>query len=270
MTSPSPPAPGRVLAVSPHLDDAVLSYGARLHQLARSGAEIVVLTVFAGVPGPPYSAAAQAYHRTWGVSGNPVPMRRAEDTAAVRELGLAPRHADFPDAIYRKLPQGRWLVDDPTRSVSSQAVEVEEPELMASVADHIREFSADFRPAAVYTCAAVGRHVDHWRTRDATVTALLGTGVPLRFWEDLPYRGRTTGTPPLPAGLAFADHQVEPVGAEDQDAKFRALLHYDSQLGLLAHDGVPLLERLVRYAGTRSGTAYHEATWGLAVTGGAP
>ncbi len=228
-----------------------------------------MLTVFAGVPGPPYSATAHVYHDTWGVSGNPVPMRIDEDAKALRELGLTPRHADFLDAIYRTLPNGRWLVDDPSRSVSSQALEVEEPDLMASVAQHIREFSTRFRPAAVYTCAAIGRHVDHWRTRDATVKALLGTDIPLRFWEDLPYRGKTTRMPPLPAGTSFTGHLVEPVDPQDRDAKFRALLHYESQLALLGHESEPLPERLERYARERSETAYNEATWGLATTGGA-
>ncbi|MFI8313153.1 PIG-L deacetylase family protein [Streptomyces microflavus] len=253
----------RVLAVSPHLDDAVVSYGARLHRLARSGAEVVVLTVFAGVPSPPYSEAAQRYHDVWGVTGNPVPQRVQEDIAALRALDLTPRHADFLDALYRRLPDGGWLVADPTRSVSRQALEVEEPDLMASLEVWISDFAADYRPDVVFTCAAIGRHVDHWRARDATVGALASTGIELRLWEDLPYGGRASEMPPLPAGVSLTERVVEQVGPIDRDAKFSAVQHYVSQLDLLARDGASLRERLSRHARTRSRTAYNEATWGL-------
>ncbi|MFI1226354.1 MULTISPECIES: PIG-L deacetylase family protein [unclassified Streptomyces] len=253
----------RVLAVSPHLDDAVVSYGARLHQLAGNGAQVVVLTLFAGTPSPPYSAAAQRYHDVWGVTGNPVPQRIREDVDALRALGLTPRHADFLDALYRRLPDGRWLVADPSRSVSRQALEVEEPDLMASLEARIGDVAADYRPDAVFTCAAIGRHVDHWRARDATVGALAATGVELRLWEDLPYGGRASEMPPLPAGVFLTERVVEQVDSVDRDAKFTAIEHYVSQLDLLARDGVSLRDRLSRHAGTRSRTAYSEATWGL-------
>jgi hypothetical protein len=55
-----------ILAVSPHPDDAILSYGGRLAELAAAGHAVIVYNVFTGTPAPPYSRPAQSYHRLCG------------------------------------------------------------------------------------------------------------------------------------------------------------------------------------------------------------
>ncbi|MGH3829147.1 MAG: PIG-L deacetylase family protein [Pseudonocardiaceae bacterium] len=52
----------RVLAVSPHLDDAALSAGATLADLAARGVDVQVCTLFTGAPHEPLSAVARAFH----------------------------------------------------------------------------------------------------------------------------------------------------------------------------------------------------------------
>jgi LmbE family N-acetylglucosaminyl deacetylase len=89
----------RLVIVSPHLDDAVLSCA--LLMIAHPGATVV--TVFAGNP-PAYPATM----RYWDVQGGFGPdddvmaVRRAEDRAALALLGATPHHLDFVEHTYNE------------------------------------------------------------------------------------------------------------------------------------------------------------------------
>lgn len=188
----------RVLAISPHLDDAVLSAGGRLFELASEGVEVTVFTVFAGRPMPPFSPVAAYLHGLWGLGDAPVVHRQAEDRRAVSLLGAAERHGSFLDAVYRRTTDGEaWLI-----GMDGVPPEGEhEPELAARLADAITDLVGELRPDTVLTCAAIG--------------VIWITGAPgTRSWPLPPraYRscaGRTcrTGTaprrfPPCPRGSA--------------------------------------------------------------------
>ena len=86
-----------VLAVSPHLDDAVFSCGALL---ARS-AEPTVVSVCAGVPSNPVSVTAWDRASGFGTSHECVEARRYEDARALGTLGAVARWLDFLDDQYR-------------------------------------------------------------------------------------------------------------------------------------------------------------------------
>jgi LmbE family N-acetylglucosaminyl deacetylase len=91
----------RLLLVSPHLDDAVLSCGA----LMASAESACVLTVFAGTPPP--DLALTDWDRACGFADGVQAMRqrRAEDRAALQQLGAAPQWLDFLDAQYGATPE---------------------------------------------------------------------------------------------------------------------------------------------------------------------
>jgi LmbE family N-acetylglucosaminyl deacetylase len=92
------PLRGRVVAVSPHLDDAVLSVGAALHAAARRGAQVHVVTVFAGDPndeGPPSEWEERGGFDTAGAAAE---ARRAEDRAACRAIKAEPVWLSFPES----------------------------------------------------------------------------------------------------------------------------------------------------------------------------
>jgi len=67
-----------VLAVSPHLDDAVLSAGVTLAAMAAEGSRVVVCTVFSGIPKPSFSALAEDFHAACGLGADAVVVRQAE------------------------------------------------------------------------------------------------------------------------------------------------------------------------------------------------
>jgi LmbE family N-acetylglucosaminyl deacetylase len=86
---------GRLVVISPHLDDAVLSLGATLAHAVESGATVEVLTVFACALGS--SAPTDDWDRKSGFTteGQAAQQRRIEDKTACSILGVAPRWFDF-------------------------------------------------------------------------------------------------------------------------------------------------------------------------------
>lgn len=221
----------RVLAISPHLDDAVLSAGGRLFELASQGVAVTVLTLFAGIPTPPYSLFAELLHEEWQLTENPVDDRRSEDIRALKCLGADALHGPFLDIIYRTEPDGQWMVD--AGSPMPRYETTQEPELCEGLADVVAEHIARLRPDRVLTCAAVGEHIDHWRTRDA-VLAAAADQVPVRCWEDLPYSHQLSAQPPALAGRAeFGRPVAEPVGDPAWEAKYEGITCYRSQHSML-------------------------------------
>lgn len=257
-----------ILAVSPHADDAVLSYGGGLAQHAARGDRVIVYTVFAGLPRPPYSRAATRLHKLWDLGGDPMRPRLAEDDRALAVLGASGVHGPFLDAIYRRNERGRWLV----RSGTSYRRSRIGPEtcLVADVAGAIERAVTDHRPDVILTCSATGGHVDHVRARDAAVTAARRTGLPARFWEDLPYAVKTGHLPPLPAGVSLGKAQVEPVGTAAWRAKTEAVACYASQHRMLASRGRSVAEQLDGHALARgegvTGHGRAELVWDMALT----
>ncbi|GGW81710.1 GlcNAc-PI de-N-acetylase [Streptomyces lucensis JCM 4490] len=220
----------RVLVVSPHLDDAVLSAGGRIHRLASEGAQVTVFTAFAGVPTPPYSPIAEYFHYVWGLETDPVEHRRREDEAALALLGAEPLHGSFLDAVYRRRPDGSWLVDMDQPAV--QGNDVPEPALGPELETAVASLLDTLRPDLVLTCAAVGNHLDHRRARDAVVTAACGK-VPLHCWEDLPYGMREPEAPDLPVGAEFGPAVAETASDRAWAAKYAAVECYRSQHSML-------------------------------------
>jgi LmbE family N-acetylglucosaminyl deacetylase len=97
---PEPPGllTDRILAISPHFDDAVLSAG---HAIA-SGRERIVLTVFAGSPAIPRSTPGRWDAQCGFTSADDVvAIRRAENACALRALGAQDRSLDLVDRQYR-------------------------------------------------------------------------------------------------------------------------------------------------------------------------
>lgn len=97
---------GRLVVVSPHLDDGVLGSSALLSQHVAP----VVLTVFAGrppasTPLPPWDEAAG-----FRPGDDVVGARRAEDRAALDVLGAEPIWLPFLDSQYEKSPAVEAIV----------------------------------------------------------------------------------------------------------------------------------------------------------------
>jgi LmbE family N-acetylglucosaminyl deacetylase len=256
-----------VLAVSAHLDDAALSASGRLRGLVERGSTVQVVTLFAGVPQPPYSAPALAMHELWGLAEDPVRRRKDEDQCAHRHLGTVAQYADFLDVIYRRAPDGDWLLRDDWKRAEDDGGD--ERDLRVALTGHVYGLMTSLRPDLVMTCVGVGRHLDHRRTRDAVLAAAAVAGVPLRFWEDLPYAEWTPRFPPLPQWAALSPPTAEPLDERTWEAKLAAVRCYASQHRMLwpqeGRDWRDEMDRHAKNVGRECGGGRAERFWDVVI-----
>jgi len=229
----------------------VLSCGASIHRRARASMRQVVLTVCAGPPAGALTPFAAEHHRRWGAPPGGeadaatamVLRRRAEDDAALALLGAEAARLAVPDAIYRRLPDGRA----PYRGLDALfgPVAPGEAGLVAELAAALAEAAADVGVRAgtrVWIPLGAGGHVDHRLTR-AAAEAWLGaepTRRPARaYYEDLPYAA--AASPAAIAALAPGLRRLAArVGADDLAAKVAAVACYASQISTFWPDAAAM------------------------------
>lgn len=231
----------RVLAVSPHLDDAVLSVGATLANLVSCRHFVRVVTLFAGRPVDDLSDIAVSFHRKCGhpSDGSAIRGRRSEDLAAMRILGSDVGHANFLDAVYRRRADGSWLCQHERAMFDTNLPgdECLERELRRHLEDQIRET----KPDLVLTCAAVGHHVDHVLTFETTARVLRHRDISLLAWEDLPYALSS----PTPGSLKEFSRILVTPSETSWAKKWEAIAAYASQVRMLwgSRDWASILEK---------------------------
>jgi LmbE family N-acetylglucosaminyl deacetylase len=93
---------GRVVVISPHVDDAVLSLAGTLARAARSGAEVEVLTIFALDPASEEPANGWDTRAGFTTEGEAARARRDEDREACRLVGAEPTWLPFRGGGYTK------------------------------------------------------------------------------------------------------------------------------------------------------------------------
>jgi LmbE family N-acetylglucosaminyl deacetylase len=169
----------RIIYLSPHLDDAVLSAGGLIRAQVDSGVPVEIWTFMSGFPdGAELPEFARAMHRIWGYSNaaEAIETRRAEDLRAAAEVGARAVHFDFLDCIYRRGRHGEALYEDVILPIHPQ-----DADLPAQVA---QTMIAWLKPDDTVICQlAIGRHVDHIIVRKAA--ELLHR--PLTYDADMPY-----------------------------------------------------------------------------------
>ncbi len=165
-------APGGLVVLSPHLDDAVLSLGALIAGQVRAGAPVEVWTVFTRAPAPgtvPRGLRAFADYTA----------RIAEDDRALDLLGARPRRFDLPERVWRTPPARGLRAAFRTPAGRSGFAELER---LAEIAGE-----ALARPGVrLLAPLGIGHHVDHVEVAVAVLTAALRLGATDRvgFYED--------------------------------------------------------------------------------------
>src|SRR5215468_7713517 len=75
--------------ISPHLDDVPLSCSGTIVRQKAQGLNVLIATVFAGDPEPPFSPFVQAFHRAWqAAETTPYQVRKAEEREAMAILAI--------------------------------------------------------------------------------------------------------------------------------------------------------------------------------------
>lgn len=228
----------RVVVLSPHIDDAVLSCTGLLSALHGRAPRLVV-TLYCGNPespnpgGVPRPGRARRGHA-------PPSVRRKEDIAVMRSLDCDWVHLGFQDAIYRRSPTtGRLLYLHPrqrwTWPGDDDAGHVEELFLV------LRRLCGNMGPRLLFSPMGIGHHVDH-RICATTAVRLASRQTRLLFYEDFPYVidkrvGSGEDDDPVTAlgrlGLTATRRYVVPT---DTRRQIEALSLYASQIAPLFGD----------------------------------
>lgn len=220
---------GRVVAVSPHLDDAVMSLGSTLARAAQAGAKIEILTVFSDIPSS--KAPASAWDRQCGFAteGEAATARREEDRHACSILGAEPRWLNFGAECYER----RGSDDD----------------IWSAVAAATRDADTVLIPGFPLA------HADHARLSELVLRKGLGCAR-IALYAEQPYmftHGKTPVSATLPAplnliaGASPAWTRVRSNRAHRR-AKYRAVRSYRSQLRHLGLGNLGLHRMLWREA----------------------
>jgi LmbE family N-acetylglucosaminyl deacetylase len=201
----------RIIAISPHLDDAAFSVGATLASLADAGHEVTVVTCFTrSMPEPTGFALACQTDKGLGPEVDYMAIRRAEDKAAMAVLGAAPLHFDLPEAPHRGYSSATELFAGPHPG----------DEVWRELASALHELSGDLWLAP----QGLGGHVDHLQV----LRTMVRSTRPTLWWRDSPYVLRDPAARPgreLPSGLSECELP------QDRDHRADACACYVTQLG---------------------------------------
>ncbi|MCB0217223.1 MAG: PIG-L family deacetylase [Caldilineae bacterium] len=266
--------------LSPHLDDAPLSCGGYIHQLASAGQRVLVVTVCAGdPPAGPLSDYALSLHARWGqpadrartVAAEMIAERRAEDRAALERLGAEALHLDLPDVIYRRDARGAWLVDDDAalfagyRPADAGTVDALAERILEIAAERLAPESAggQARPASqgLYIPLGIGDHADHHLVRRAAERAIErdpGLARTCFYYEDYPYaadEARLSAAIAHEAATATWQARRMRLAAEDLDARIASVACYASQISSFWSDLAAMDAELRAFAARRGGKA---------------
>jgi LmbE family N-acetylglucosaminyl deacetylase len=228
-----------VVAVSPHLDDAVFSAGGTLAALAAAGRRVRVVTCFtASVADPSPFALSTQLDKGLGADVDYMALRRAEDEAALRVLGAEPVHLPLPEAPHRGYTSAPDLF----------AGQHPDDRVAGPLADALAPLLRDAE--LVLAPQAIGDHVDH----RVVVEVAAGLRPDALFWRDAPYVLRRPDARPWSAVPDGPEHAVD-IGRH-QEAKAAAARCYVTQIGFQfggADRVAPDLDALARAEATRLG-----------------
>lgn len=241
--------------IAPHLDDAVLSCGARITLQIAAGQSALVVTICAGSPGAgaELSPFAHYLHDAWSLGDDPIARRREEDQRALAVLGCDGLHLDLLDAPYRVAAYGE-------RDAVFGAVAANDP-LAEALPAILAQLRAQQPQARFYVPLGVGSHVDHQLVCAAGID-LHNQGVNVAWYEDAPYAAKQPQA--VAARLAALPNRFVPETiAIDAvlERKLVAIHEYGSQLTELF--GTAVMEQVMTDYAAAIGDGQHvgERIW---------
>jgi LmbE family N-acetylglucosaminyl deacetylase len=218
----------KLLAISPHLDDAAFSAGGLLASRVDQGWDVTVATCFTGnVAQPTGFALACQLDKGLGADVDYMALRRAEDVAACRALGASAIHLPFLEAPHRGYTSAKMLFE----------ARLPRDQILGDVANALAELFAAERPDLVLGPLCLGNHVDHHVVLDAIRRSCADHTVLL--WEDWPYADREDRVAAMPA-------LTERLTPETRARRIAACAAYGSQLGFQFGGVEAMTERTAR------------------------
>jgi len=236
----------RLIFLAPHPDDAVLSCGGWIYQLAQDGERPIVITLFGGdrSADAPLSDFARSLQERWQLGDDAPARRRDEDRAACDRLGCYLIHLPFADAVYRTAENGQPLYD------SEEAIfgDVHEEKIIDQVVEALRPRVRRVLNARLVIPLTAGLHVDHVITRLAAERL----NEDALYYEDYPYAEQPERMTHVwgNAENARDEWASESIGLSTDalQAKIEAFLLHRSQISTFYRDDEEVQKRIRAYA----------------------
>ncbi|MGW2014831.1 PIG-L deacetylase family protein [Streptomyces sp. NPDC001927] len=216
-----------LIALSPHLDDAVLSCGALLLH-ARERAPVTVVSFFTEAAPPPYTLSGRQYLRQTGATDAEelYAARQDEDRAVMAELGVAWSHLGLVDGLFRRrsgrsphvgglagrLPEIDHVYPTYRLHLSRGRVSRHDAKTLNAATQVIAALLPPGR-GLVLAPQGVGGHADHVLVR----TAAERSGQRVAYYSDFPYNQRHRPDPAFTARHDFVTCAWEEGLAEKQE-----------------------------------------------------
>jgi LmbE family N-acetylglucosaminyl deacetylase len=236
------------LFLCPHLDDGVLSCGGLIHQLAQTGARVILATVFT-------ADAPEAKHLTWLARRNldswqlgdaPFAVRCQEDFQAARVIGAEAVHLGFLDAMFRLDSSGKpFYLHQMVEVPLCPKDEHQTGQLIQQTLGRLTEQLNLPADARIFSPMGAGGHVDHILVRRAVEAVFPPEQV--NYYEDFPYVLRASSNGPIqaPPGQKWVVTTV-PLSPSEMDARIAAASCYTSQLPGLFPSRIDCLIEIAR------------------------
>lgn len=167
--------------LSPHLDDVALSCGGAICAHRAQGLRVLIVTLFAGDPRPPFSPLAQAFHHLWEIPEDapPYQKRKEEDEKAMLALDVDFLWLNWLDAIYRISDLSDFS------QINSYESNFSQDPACPVLQQWLIDLQAVYPEATIVVPLGIGGHRDHRLLFQIARSTLNDTK--LLFFEDFPY-----------------------------------------------------------------------------------
>lgn len=240
--------------LSPHLDDVTFSCAGAICTHKAQGLHVLVVTLFAGEPQPPFPPLARDYHHIWQVPEgvSPYQVRKEEDKQAMAALGVDYLWLNWLEVIYRE-PALTELSD-----INSYDIDFQHDPLFPTLCRWLADLHAAYPGAKVVAPLGIGGHRDHCITFQAALSRL--DHAILLFFEDFPYAAYL---PDEVTALAQSYHlaPLEVDVTQCLEQRIRAAGFYQSQHAMLFFPPTSFGKMIGEYTRTGAPSRFVERHW---------
>ena len=218
----------KIIILSPHLDDAVLSAGSLISFLVKQDIELEVITVFTEGSKLLSTATKQLLRNAnFNDSLKYFQARRSEDVHALKMLSVNSfEHLGFIDSAWRTFKNGSAIYDD------SQLATIHEQEKMLynKIVNRFKRIFDKEKDVCIVAPLARGRHIDHQIVRNVAS----GLAKKIMYYEDFPYSSLYGNENEFIAGNNLSPF----IWKGDYESKKKAILEYATQQFSLFSRGI--------------------------------